>query len=308
MVNAKGLRFIPADTPAFQDITVGEWAYRGCPNPSTWKYGLGKHFLLGSSYVFPNGDMTPVGGKCIKNVTGYDFTRFLTGAYSDLAIGVQYIIKLMPLPAFRYRYDLSFQSLGALAQFIGELQNCPVSPAYLFWADEKAGRKLFGNQQSGHRVLMELDGNEIEVRDIVKSINKILNRVKIEGDAVVLPNMSYLEDREDGLWIMDEFKIHYSVIDKFEQYFKKTLKQFGIEGGLFGYPADGKVHLYFEKRHPETKKILTALEEGSKELGGIRTGKFVRLYDGIAEGPLGALENSFRKVKDPQLIFNQIGK
>ncbi|WP_094607213.1 hypothetical protein SPSIL_057770 [Sporomusa silvacetica DSM 10669] len=302
-----GLRFIPADTPALQQLSVGEWAYRGCPNPLAWKYGAGKHFLLGSSYVFPNGEMTPVGGKCIKNVTGYDFTRFLTGAYSDLAIGVQYIIKLMPQPAFRHRYDVTFKSLSNVIEFVGKLQARSVPPAYFFWADEKAGSKLFGKQQQGHRVLFEFDGNEVEVRDAMAAIDSILAgyNIKSAAEAATLPDISFLENTTDGFWLVNEFKISYTVAEKFQDRLKKMLDRHGWGGGLFGQLAEGKVHLYIEKPQPEVSSLITALQDEVCALGGATSGKYARLYGSGAVGALAVLENTFKKRKDPQLIFNQ---
>ncbi|HWQ62094.1 MAG TPA: FAD-binding oxidoreductase [Negativicutes bacterium] len=201
---AQGLRFIPGDTPFLENLSVGEWAYRGCPNPSTWKYGAGKHFLLGSTYVLPNGDITPVGGKCIKNVSGYDFTRFFTGGYADLAVGVRYIIKLLPQPAYRHRFDVAVASPKDAVELVGRLQARSVPPAWLFWLDEETGGRLLGQRQPGHRVLFELDGNKAEVLDHVAAINNILAEGKILSaeTPAAIPDLSSLESAAGGFWLL----------------------------------------------------------------------------------------------------------
>ncbi|MHC1745922.1 MAG: FAD-binding oxidoreductase [Negativicutes bacterium] len=304
---AKGLRFIPADTPAFENLSVGEWAYRGCPNPLTWKYGAGKHFLLGGSYVLPNGEITPVGGKCIKNVTGYDFTRFLTGPYSDLAVGVRYIIKLMPQPAYRKKYDVTVKTLTGVIELINYLQSRPVPPAWLFWADETAGGKLFGQVQQGQRVLFELDGNEAEVKDYEREVDAYLaaSNSQVAAVSATIPNLSELEENADGFWLLDELKVPYTAVEAFSAKLVKLLGEKRTKGGLFGQLADGKIHLYLEQNPQQSKGIITALQAEVYVLGGYSSGKYARLYERASNSPLAALENVFKQRIDPQQIFNR---
>lgn len=304
---AKGMRFIPADTPFCESLSVGEWAYRGCPNPSAWKYGAGKHFLLGATYVFPNGDMAPVGGKCIKNVTGYDLTRFFIGAYADLAVGVQFIIKLMPQPEYRCRYDVTFATLGQVAAFVNQLQSRSVPPAWLYWFDGAAGSRLFGGQQRGQRVLFAMDGNEAEVRSHVAAIDKLLAGIDCRKAAEprVLPDLSFIESQDNSFWLLDEFKLPCQEIGAFADRFAAQLAKQRVGGGLFGQLADGKIHAYFDRPlSPATKSVIWALQADTKNLGGAVSGKFARLYGGDA-GPLASLEKAVKKCVDPELIFNR---
>ena len=303
----KGLRFIPGDTPFFANLSVGEWAYRGCPNPSSWKYGAGKQFLLGASYVFPNGDMAPVGGKCIKNVTGYDFTRFLTGAYADLAVGVQYIIKLMPQPACRYRYDVTFPAVSGATQFVSALQSRTVMPAWLFWADETAGTELFGCEQQGQRILFELDGNETEVLAFKAAVDSLVASCqgKAAVEAVAAPDISFLETAANRFWLCDELKIPYQAVPAFRDFFASELTKRSAQGGLWGQLAEGKIHVYLKQNLPDRDDLFAALQTQAKALGGTVSGKYTRLYQGGSTGPLAAIEKSFKKQLDPGLIFNR---
>lgn len=303
----KGLRFIPGDTPFFENLSIGEWAYRGCPNPSSWKYGAGKHFLLGASYVFPNGDLASVGGKCIKNVTGYDFTRFLTGPYADLAVGVQYIIKLMPQSSFRHRYDIAFPTLDSATRFVGELQSRSVSPAWLFWADALAGTELFGHKQLEHRILLELDGNETEVLAFKAAVEALA--VSCQGqmavEAVAVPDISFVETATDRFWLLDEFKIPYQAITAFSDRFGSELASRGAQGGLCGQLAEGKIHVCVQQNLPDRDDFFAALQTQAKALGGTSSGKYARLYQDGPTGPLAAIEKSFKAKLDPGLIFNR---
>ena len=306
IAQAKGLRFLPGDTPFYQDLTVGEWAYRGCPNPSAWKYGAGKHFLLGATYLFPNGDLTPVGGQCIKNVTGYDFTRFLTGAYADLAVGVRYIMKLMPQPAFRRRFDLTVETLADAVSIVSSLQSRSVPPAWLFWADEAAGEALFKEPQKGHRIILELDGNETEVRAYGEALEQIIGCAVLRQEPGHIPDLSHIEKDPSDFWLLDEFKVPYGKATAFAASFETKLSQQGLSGGLFGHLGDGKIHLYLKQTGAtEAADIVAAMTAEAAAAGGAGSGKYRRLYGTQGASPLDNIEQSFKQRFDPGLIFNR---
>lgn len=306
-IAAQGLRFIPADSPAFAQLSVGEWAYRGCPNLSAWKYGAGKHFLLGASYVLPNGEIVPVGGKCIKNVSGYDFTRFLTGAYADLAVGVQYVIKLMPQPACRIAYHVELASLSDAIKLVGMLHNHPVPPVWLFWMDQVTGEKLTGGAQAGHRIMFELDGNEAEVREYAETVERIFIdcNVKIVEGQTAPPDLSGLEKELNEFWLLDEFKIPYPQVGHFAAEADRLLVKAGCRGGLFGQLADGKIHLYAAKEEKALTELVHSLQNVARNLGGTASGKYQRLYQSGLAGKLMDLEKAFKRRYDPAGILNR---
>ncbi|MEN6567885.1 MAG: FAD-binding oxidoreductase [Veillonellales bacterium] len=304
---AKGLRFIPADSPSIADLSVGEWAYRGCPNLLSWKYGAGKHFLLGSGYVFPNGEAATVGGRCIKNVSGYDLTRFLTGAYADLAVGVQFVLKLMPQPACRKRYDIEVASMEQAVNLIADLQSRPVPPAWLYWADSASGMKIFGARQQGERIIFELDGNRVEVCDFAATVDQMLAAYNATLLAAVteLPEMSCLETRAEGFWLVDEYKIPYPGMKQFSAAVKKAMDEYNWEGGLFGQLADGKINLYVKKADSRITNFITRLQDEARALGGSASGKYERLYSAGGTRNLVLLERNFKQRLDPALLFNR---
>ncbi|SCM83481.1 putative Glycolate oxidase subunit GlcD [uncultured Sporomusa sp.] len=306
LVTAKGLRFIPADSPYLAGLSVGEWVYRGCPNVSSWKYGAGKHFLLGSSYVFPNGEITDVGGKCIKNVSGYDLTRFLAGAYADFAVGVRFVLKLMPQPVCRQCYDVTIRSLAGVNRLVSALHSQPVPPAWLYWADAAAGSKLFAQPQAAHRVIFELDGNTAEVNDYAAAVDKLLIACHAEKAALptALPDVSQLEEQAAGFWLLDEFKVPYPAINEFAEKVTAALAEFHWNGGLFGQLANGKIHLYVEKTDSRLNSFIARLQTEAAALGGAASGKYERVYGDGSSGILAVIEKNFKQQLDPAQIFN----
>lgn len=307
-VSQKGLRFIPGDTKYNETLSVGEWAYRGCPNLYHWKYGAGKHFVLGANYVFPNGDVASVGGRCIKNVSGYDLTRFLMGAYADIAIGTQFILKLMPHPICRKKYSVMADEVDAVISFVQELQERPVPPAWLFWADKTVAKEIQGTNEDKHRVWFEIDGNENEVdayaAEIEKSI-RLLN-MKLENEDSALSDFSYVEQKKDEFWVIEEFKLSFLKMRDFSTFVDGVLRSFNCKGGLFGQISDGKISLFIKSADESlVKEIMVLTKQYVRKIGGSTSGKYDRIKGIYENEVLKNLELAIIKQTDPNQIFNR---
>ena len=94
----QGLRFVPGVPCYYQNLTLGQLFQQGFSNLMSLKYGPAKHFMMGSSVVLPTGEVLKTGGKTVKNVTGYDNTRFLNGPQTSFGITASYTLKLLPVP------------------------------------------------------------------------------------------------------------------------------------------------------------------------------------------------------------------
>ncbi|MDR9755998.1 MAG: FAD-binding oxidoreductase [Thermoanaerobacterales bacterium] len=68
------------------------------------KYGTTSRHIYGLEVVLPTGEITTLGGKCLKDVTGYDLVHLMVGSEGTLGIVTKVYLKLMPLP--RYVVDL----------------------------------------------------------------------------------------------------------------------------------------------------------------------------------------------------------
>lgn len=302
----KGLRFIPADPVYYQHQTVGEWAYQGCPNVFTSKYGSGKFFLMGADFVLPTGEMLTTGGKTVKNVTGYDFTRFFLGAYTDLGVGVQFLLKLLPLPKKRVRFKAEFALVSQVLAVIENLRKLPGVPVYVLWADEVACALDGKSTISHHQVVCEFDGVEEEVATISNTVKQCFslcaaNEVRELGAQEEIEGFKGLFQEERGFTLTDEYKIPYSrqaeFIDKAYELFDKKK----VIAGLFGQPSEGKVHLYLTKLGVKEKEIVVELIRLAEQVGGVSSGKYQRLY---TDSKLAWLEQKVKDRFDPQQRLN----
>jgi glycolate oxidase FAD binding subunit len=78
--------------------TVGGMIGAGLAGPRRIKAGGARDHLLGAQAVSGFGDSFKAGGKVVKNVTGYDLCKLLTGSWGTLAVMTEVTLKVMPRP------------------------------------------------------------------------------------------------------------------------------------------------------------------------------------------------------------------
>ena len=62
------------------------------------KYGVTGRYVIGLEVVTPTGEIVQLGGKLVKDVTGYNLIRLMVGTEGTLGIFTKITLKLLPLP------------------------------------------------------------------------------------------------------------------------------------------------------------------------------------------------------------------
>jgi glycolate oxidase FAD binding subunit len=66
--------------------------------PRRVRAGAARDFILGFSAVNGRGEQFKAGGKVVKNVTGFDLSKLMVGAFGTLAVLTEVTLKVMPRP------------------------------------------------------------------------------------------------------------------------------------------------------------------------------------------------------------------
>ncbi len=97
------LAFEPPDFGPLWGLPAGRGSLGGAiganlAGPRRFKIGAMRDHLLGFQAVTGRGELVRLGAKVVKNVTGYDLSKLLCGAFGTLAAVAEAHVKVLPAP------------------------------------------------------------------------------------------------------------------------------------------------------------------------------------------------------------------
>lgn len=87
---------LPETTP---NRTVGGVVASGASGYRRHRYGPTSNRVIGATIVTGYGEVVHAGGQLVKNVTGFDLPRLVTGSYGSLGFIAEISLKLWPTPS-----------------------------------------------------------------------------------------------------------------------------------------------------------------------------------------------------------------
>lgn len=99
--------------------TIGGLIARNSGGTEQYAYGTINDYLLGMEFVTPTGELIKTGGKTVKNVTGYDFTRLFAKSWGTLGVVVKATFKLIPMAEEK---ALFFTHAASIDELTGQMK------------------------------------------------------------------------------------------------------------------------------------------------------------------------------------------
>ena len=115
--------FLPLDPPWSNRATIGGVYAANSSGPMRLRYGTLRDLVLGVRGIDSRGREIAFGGKTVKNVSGYDLTKFLIGSAGSLCLVTSVTIRVYPLPEASSLFDLVFGTLEELEKFLTALRS-----------------------------------------------------------------------------------------------------------------------------------------------------------------------------------------
>jgi glycolate oxidase len=271
-VEARGLLY-PPDPASKDSCTMGGNVAENAGGPRCVKYGVTRNYVSGLEAVLPSGERVSLGGKLMKNVTGYDLIQLLTGSEGTLAVITQIIVRLIPLPAERIDLLVPYNDFRAAAQTVSDIIRSRVVPAALEFMERdslRAVEMLTGKEvpfrDAAAHLLITLDGDE---RTLLEEQYSRIGEMCLANGAIDVLVADNAEVRE-RLWgtrklIIEALKelSPEHIMDTQDIVVPRTrlpellvaIRQIGERVGLhviaFGHSGDGNVHVNIIKDVPD---------------------------------------------------------
>jgi glycolate oxidase len=261
-VEAEGL-FYPPDPASLDSCFIGGNVAEGAGGPRAVKYGVTKDYVCGLEAVLPSGEIITLGGKLVKNVTGYNLIQLLVGSEGTLAVVTRIILRLLPLPKVQIDLLVPYDDFQAAADTVSDIIAHRIVPTTIEFMEQDsmlAVQRLLQKQvpysDAAAQLLIQLDGNRREAVDADCEVVGELCLAHGARDVLVA------QDRRtrDRLWearrLIIEALNHASPINHMEdvvvpraripallQGIKEIAARHAVRIVSFGHAGDGNVHV-----------------------------------------------------------------
>lgn len=291
--------FYPPD-PGEKTATIGGNINTNAGGMRAVKYGVTRDFVRGLELVLPNGEIMEVGGKVVKNSSGYSLKDLVVGSEGTLAIVTKAILRLMPLPKKAISLLIPFPSLETAIEAVPRIIKSKSMPtaiefmqrAAIVAAEEFLG-KSFPDNSSDAYLLLTFDGNSRE--EIEGNYEGAANICLDSGAFDVY--ISDTEERQESIWSargafleaikastteMDEVDVVVprNMVAEFVKFTHELENRFNIRIKSFGHAGDGNLHIYIlrdqmeeEEWYEKLNSVMNCMYGKAKDLKGQVSGE-----------------------------------
>lgn len=265
------------------------------------KYGVTSRYVLGLEVVTPTGEIVKLGGKLLKDVTGYNMVQLMVGSEGTLGFFTRIVLKLLPLPKAQADLLCLFKTSDEAVKIVPEIMTATgIIPTGIEFMDRAAVKaacdylnETIPYQDCGAMLLITVDGADRE--QVEKDYEKIGLFCEANGatEVYVADNPSTSEriwkirrnigeayniisTRQSG----EDVVVPPAAIAKIVDRFQKIAEKYDVMIPCFGHAGDGNIHArivsrpewtdaYWDELLPQIlKEVYTEVKTAGGRLSG----------------------------------------
>ena len=290
--------FFPPDPQSYLAATVGGCIAENSGGPYAVKYGVFKHYILGLTVVLPDGSIIEMGGKTVKNVTGYDLPQLICGSEGTLAIVADATLRILPAPPSRRTIVAVFKDVIGSGRVVSRILSEGIIPAKIELIDNWVIRRIeeidpVGFPLDAESVLLfEVDGSKEAVNREAERIADICRKEETIVDLRITKDEKeaekYWNARRKGFSaiygysrtvLAEDVTVPPSKLPELIKKIKEIEKKYGLTIVIIGHAGDGNLHPsiltdrsnleHYEKAKAAVQEIFSI----SVEMGGAISGE-----------------------------------
>jgi glycolate oxidase len=261
-VSGRGFLYPP--DPGEKSATIGGNISTNAGGMRAVKYGVTRDYVRGLTVVLPDGSVMELGGKVVKNSSGYSLKDLIVGSEGTLAVVAEAVLKLAPLPACTVSLLVPFNSIDDALDAVLEITKTKVIPAAIeymsretiLFAEDFLG-KGFPDTKFPAYLLLTMDGADKARVELDYELVADLCLEKRAGDVFIIDS----EERRNVVWSMrgaflEAIKASTTELDEcdvvvprnriadFIKYTHVLSRELDIRIPSFGHAGDGNIHVY----------------------------------------------------------------
>ncbi len=291
--------FYPPD-PGEKTATIGGNISTNAGGMRAVKYGVTRDYVRGLQVVLPSGEIVELGGKIVKNSSGYSLKDLIVGSEGTLGIVTRATLRLLPLPGHKISLLVPFPDLSAAIETVPSVIRASTTPTavefmereVILAAEQFLARKFPDNSADAY-LLLTFDGatpEEIEFayREAAEiclkagALDVFISDTLERNESIWSARGAFLEAIKASTTEMDECDVVVprKHVAEFVLFSRELQKKYNIRIRSFGHAGDGNLHIYIlrdDRNEAEWESGLSAvfrdLYAKAKELGGKVSGE-----------------------------------
>ena len=295
-VESKGL-FYPPDPGSMKISTIGGNVAENSGGLRAMKYGITGDYVLALDTFFVDGSKVRYGTKCMKDVAGYNLTKFLVGTEGTIGIFTRIILKLVPKPQGKKTILALYDDILDAGRTVSAIVSRKVIPSTLELMDDvtiacvEEYAKIGLPRDAAALLLIETDGHPEVVKEERAKIEEACREngartVRVANDAaeseelftarrMALSALSRLKPTT----ILEDITVPRPAIPEMMAAIRETAGKYSLRMGTFGHAGDGNLHptcLTDERDKEEIHRVEAAYDEIFRKaiaLGGTISGE-----------------------------------
>jgi len=328
--------FYPPD-PGEKSASIGGNISTNAGGMRAVKYGVTRDYVRALEVVLSSGEIITVGGKIVKDSSGYSLKDLIVGSEGTLGVITKAVLKLLPLPKVAISLLVPFPDIETAITAVPIIIKSKVIPTAIEYmernvilsAENYLGKKFPDNSADAY-LLLTFDGNsKTEVEKVYEQVAHVcldagamdvfISDTDERNESIWSARNAFLEAIKASTTEMDECDVVVprNFVANYINYTKAVEKQLDVRIASFGHAGDGNLHVYILKDEMTdeefAKKLSNAFDllySRGAELGGHVSGEHgigfaKKPYLEMMAGPVYmSLLRGIKKTFDPNLILN----
>ena len=266
------------------------------------KYGVTGRYVVGLEMVAPTGEIVRLGGKLVKDVTGYNLIQLMVGSEGTLGVFTRITLKLMPLPKSSVDLLVLFASaeaaIAAVPRIMTESGLVPTAIEFMDRASAHAACSYLNEtlpyEQCGAMLLITVDGAAAgQVEREYEAIGEMCQaagaiEVYVADNATtsarvwkVRANIAEAYATISPQQANEDLVVPIAAIPQLVAGMEKLSAEYGMDIPAYGHAGDGNIHTRIvknpdwplEKWQETLPKVLQDLYDLTAGLGGRISGE-----------------------------------